>query len=447
MCKAHELFGTLPLEQLLEPAIHYAQEGFEADSVASLIIADMMRDLGAHEETAKIFLSDGYPPRSGIDKIVQRDLADTLRRIGREGRDGLYKGDIPHAFEEDMKRNGGLLRVEDFTDYEVQIAEPTRTGYRGYEFLGNPVPGGATTELQIMNILESFDLGALGHNTGEGLHIFIEAARHAFADRYRYLGDPDFVPVPLQGMLSREYAREVAGSISPERAALEDESERQPWVAFAEEALHDPWRFDPQPAPETPALASPPSLGDCTTHFGVIDKDRNMVSCTQTAVNGFGSCVVVPGTGLLLTNGMVVFNPMPGAANSIDGYKRGLHNMGAMLVLKDGDPFMSLGAPGGRKIMNCVTQILVNLIDHGMGIQDAVAAPRVDAADRETFVDGRMDEAVIHQLSDMAHRIEVTPVPAIVNAFARPRGLIVEPTTGRVHAGVDVFSTAEAHGY
>ena len=447
MCKAHELFGTLPLEQLMEPAVHYAQEGFEADSVACLLIAGAMADLVTYGEGANIFLSGGYPPGQGVDRIVQRDLAETLRRIARDGRDALYKGELPHAIEEDMKRNRGLLRVEDFTDYRVQVSEPARTTYRGYELLGSPVPGGTTTEFQTMSILESFDMGTLAHNTGTYLHIFIEAARHAFADRYRYLGDPDFGPVPLDGMLSRDYAREIAGTIDLERAALEGDREHQPWVAFADEALHDPWRYDPQPSPQTTASASPPSVGDCTTHFGVIDGDRNMVACTQTAVNGFGSRVVVPGTGVLLTNGMAVFNPMPGAANSIAGYKRGLHNMGPLLVLRDGKPFLSIGAPGGRKIMDCVAQVLMNVIDHGMGIQEAITAPRVDAADRETFVDGRMDDAVVQALRTMGHHVEVTPVPPALKGFASPRGLMVDPDTGKVHAGVDVFSTSEARGF
>ena len=208
MCKAHELFGALPLEQLLEPAAHYAQEGFEPDSTVCLLIADAMADFVRYGEGARVFLTDGYPPRQGTDRVVQSDLAETLRRIAREGRDGLYRGEVPQAVEDYMKQNGGLLGVEDFADYEVEVLEPSRTTYRGYEVLGSPVPSGTTTELQTLNILENFDLEAGGHNSPHGLHLLIEAARRAFADRYRYLGDPSFGPVPLKGLLSREYARD-----------------------------------------------------------------------------------------------------------------------------------------------------------------------------------------------------------------------------------------------
>ena len=444
LCRAHELFGTLPLEQLLEPAIHYAQGGFQPDATVSVQIAEAMPEFVKYGEGARVFLTDGYPPRRDVDRVVQRDLSDTLRRIGMEGRNALYDGDIPHAVDEHMRRNDGLLRAQDFTDFDVQVSDPVRTAYRGHEVLGSPVPGGGTTEMQMLAILDHLDPKAAGHNTPDGLHLVIEAARHAFADRYRYLGDPDFGPVPLTGMLSERYAKEVSKTIDLERARLEDEREKQPWIAFADAALHDPWPYDSRSRPEIAPAASLPSEGDCTTHFGVIDHDRNMVACTQTAVGGFGSRVVVPGTGVLLTNGMKVFNPMPGAANSIAGYKRGLSNMGPLLVLRDGSPYLTLGAPGGRKIMNRIVQVLMNVIDHGMGIQEAITAPIVDAADRETFVDHRIDESVAEALRGMGHNIEF---PATEGAFSRPNGLMVHPETGLVHAGVEVFSAAEARGF
>ena len=444
LCKAHGLFGSLPLEQVLEPAIQYAQEGFAPDATLCLQIAEAMPEFVIYGDGARVFLNDGYPPKQGVDTVFQRDLADTLKRIAREGIDALYKGDIPHAIDEYMRRDGGLLSARDFTDFDVQVSEPARTSYRGYEILGSPVPGGGTTEMQLLRILDSFDLTAAGHNTPEGLHLVIEASRHAFADRYRYLGDPDFLPVPLAGMLSRRYAEEIAKLIDTGRASLEDDREKQPWIAFADSAIHDPWPHDPHPGPEVAPTASPPSEGDCTTHYGTVDRDRNIVASTQTAVGGFGSRVVVPGTGIILTNGMKVFNPMPGAANSIAGYKRGLSNMGPLIVLRDGKPYLSVGAPGGRKIMNRIPQILMNVIDHGMGIQEAITAPTIDAADRETFVDQRIDESVADSLRAMGHNIEY---PAAEGSFSRPNGLMVHPETGMIHAGVEVFSPAEARGY
>ena len=346
-----------------------------------------------------------------------------------------------------MRRNGGLLSSQDLADYEAQVLDPVRTSYRGYELLGSPVPAGTITHLQTLNILESFDLRRLAHGSPEHLHLFTEAARHAFADRYSFVGDPDFVPAPLDGILSREYAREVARSIDREAARLEEECGLQPWVAYADSPLHDPWRYDPQRRPERAAPASPPSEGDCTTHFSIIDRDRNMVACTQTVAGGFGSGVIVPGTGVLLSNGMVVFNPMPGAANSIAGFKRGMNNMGPVLLLSDGRPFLTVGAPGGRRTICRIAHVISNVVDFGMSMQEAITAPSVDAAERETFVDHRTDPQTVEALARMGHNVEVVPEPFTGGGFSRPRGVMIDPGTGLLHAGVQPIGPDEARGY
>ena len=446
MCRAHELFGSLPLERLLEPAVHYAREGFEVDPTTCLQIARNMPNLLRFGETAHIFLSDGYLPPPGA-KVVQRDLANTLELIGKNGKDALHKGEIAAAIDDEMRRNDGILSSQDLADYEAQILQPVQSTYRNHDILGSPVPAGTITALQTLNILENFDFRRLAHGSPEHLHLYTEAARHAFADRYSFLGDPDFGPVPLDGIMSSEYAREIANSINPEDAKLEAERELQPWVAYANNPLHDPWRYDPQPRPEHASPASPPSDGDCTTHFSIIDKDQNMVACTQTAVGAFGSNVIVPGTGVLLTNGMVIFNPMPGTANSIAGFKRGLNNMTPVLVLRDGQPFLTVGAPGGRRIICRIAHIISNVVDFGMSIQEAITAPSVDAAERETFVDHRIDPQTVEALVGMGHNVEVVPEPSTGGGFSRPRGVMLNPDTGLLHAGVHPFGPDEARGY
>ncbi len=446
MCRAHEMFGSLPLERLLEPAVHYARQGFEADPPACLSIARNMPMLVRYGEVGRIFLRNGYPTPPGA-KIVQSDLADTIERIGREGKDALHRGEIAAAIDEEFRKNGGVLSAQDLADFEPKVYDPVRTSYRGYELIGSPVPAGTITSLQTLNILESFDVGSLAQGSSEHLHLFIEAARHAFADRYSFVGDPDFVPAPLEGMLSREYAREIARSIDRDVAGLEDERDIPPWIAYADRPLHDPWRYDPQRRPESAPSASPPSEGDCTTHISVIDKDRNMVSCTQTAVGHFGSGVVVPGTGVLLTNGMLVFNPKPGAANSIAGFKRALNNMAPVLMLRDGRPFLSLGAPGGRRIMCRIPQILSNVVDFGMGMQDAITAPSVDAAEHVTHVDHRIDPETVEALARMGHNVEVVPEPFTGGGFSRPRGVMIDPDCGLLRAGVHPIGPDEARGY
>ncbi|MXZ02838.1 MAG: gamma-glutamyltransferase [Chloroflexi bacterium] len=444
MCRAHELFGSLPLEQLLEPAVHYAREGFEADPSIRLQIASNMPNLARYEETARIFLSDGYPPLPGA-KVVQRDLADTLERIGREGKNALHKGEIAAAIDEEMRRNDGLLSSQDLAAYEADVCHPVNTSYRGYELLACPTTAGTITTLQTLNILENFDLRE--HGSPEHLHLFIEAARHAFADRYSFVGDPEFVPVPFEGLLSKDYARDITSSIDTDTAKLEHERELQPWVAYTDNPLHDPWSYDPQPRPERAFTASPPSDGDCTTHFSVIDSDRNMVACTQTAVGGFGSSVIVPGTGVLLSNGMVVFNPKPGAANSIAGFKRGLNNMSPVLALKNGKPFFTVGAPGGRRIICRIAYVISNVIDFGMTMQEAITAPSIDAAERETFIDHRIDSQTVETLARMGHNVSVVPEPSTGGGFSRPRGVMIDPGTGLLYAGVHPFGPDEARGY
>ena len=446
MCRAHEMFGSLPLERLLEPAVHYARQGFEADPPACLSIARNMPMLVRYGEAGRIFLRNGYPPPPGA-KIVQSDLADTIERIGREGKDALHRGEIAAAIDEEFRKNGGVLSAQDLADFEPKVYDPVRTSYRGYELIGSPVPAGTITSLQTLNILENFDVGSLAQGSSEHLHLFIEAARHAFADRYSFVGDPEFVPAPLEGMLSREYAREIARSIDRDVAGLEDERDIPPWIAYADRPLHDPWRYDPQRRPESAPSASPPSEGDCTTHISVIDKDRNMVSCTQTAVGHFGSAVVVPGTGVLLTNGMLVFNPKPGAANSIAGFKRALNNMAPVLMLRDGRPFLSLGAPGGRRIMCRIPQILSNVVDFGMGMQDAITTPSVDAAEHVTHVDHRIDPETVEALARMGHNVEVVPEPFTGGGFSRPRGVMIDPDSGLLRAGVHPIGPDEARGY
>ena len=446
MCRAHELFGTLPLEQLLEPAVHYAKEGFDADSTTTLGIANNMPNFIRYGEAANIFLTDGFPPPPGT-KVIQRDLADTLERIGREGKEALHSGEIAAAIDYEMKQNDGILTAQDLADYEPLVLAPTETTYIGHQILSCPVPAGTITTLQILNILENFDLPNLTHASPEHLHLYIEAARHAFADRYSYVGDPDFGPVPTSGILSKNYARLLADAIDPTKAKLEDEREIQPWVAYADSPLHDPWPHDSQPSPEHTLPASPPSDGDCTTHFSIIDRDRNMVACTQTAVGGYGSSVIVPGTGVLLTNGMVVFNPMPGTANSIDGYKRGLNNMSPVLVLKNDEPFLTVGAPGGRRIICRIAHIISNVIDFGMSMQNAITAPSVDAAERETFIDHRIDPKTTETLTNIGHNTKPIPEPATGGAFSRPRGVLINSLTNNLHAGVHPFGPDQAQGY
>ncbi len=450
LCRAHERYGTLPLEQLMEPAIAYAEDGFEVSWYLSLCITNAMRGFQRFPASAAVFLPDGRPPTSApkpADRLVQRDLAQVLCLIAKQGAAGFYQGDVAAAIEADMQANGGLITRDDFAAYEAIVREPCRITYRDYEVAAAALPHGGTTLLQTLRILSQLDLHGLGHNGPAYLHRFIEAAHHAFADRYYYLGDNDVVDVPLDGVLSRPYAAALADKINLNHTQFDPLRGTEPWVYYATQALHDPWAYEGRDMPSAATVTSLVADGDCTTHFGVVDKDRNPVSCTQTAVSLFGSRVVTPGLGLLWNNGMIWFNPKPGAANSIAPWKRALTNMAPLVALKGGAPALSIGAPGGRRIMNCNAQVFLNVAEFGMGMQEAIAQPRVDVSTKDVMVDSRMAPETLEALATLGHPLNVVEETAADINFATPLGILVNHERGTLHSGVDVFRIAEARGY
>jgi gamma-glutamyltranspeptidase/glutathione hydrolase len=401
-------------------------------------------------ESGKVFLPGGYVPDQYVPtKIVQRDLADTYSRVARDGWRAFYTGEIAHAIEEDMRANGGILTAEDLAEYEPKVYRPVVVNYRGYDVHIPAAPSGAWTIGQTLSILDNFDLGSMGHNSANHLHTFIEAARHAFADRYYYIGDPEFVPAPFRGLLSREYARELAKQIEPGRAKLEATKLDEPWVTYMYDPAHDPWPHDGGQPPERPwSKLSPETARSHTTHFSVIDRDRNMVSVTETAAENFGAKFTTPGTGILHADAMVWFNPIPGAANSIAPGKNPMCNMGTMLVTRGGKPFMALGSPGGRKIINCNTQVLSNVVDFGMSMQPAISEPRIDTSGRITYYDDRIDQRTAERLAAMGHALEATTEEhnAVGFDYAHPTAVLVG-ADGLLRGGVDAVRLAEARGY
>ena len=456
LCLAHKLMGRLPLEQVMEPAIHLAQEGFEVYWALSLVIATNMEVLQRLPGSREVFLPNGYPPKyipdpSSPDEqahtLVQRDLAELLKRIARDGAPALYEGEVAAAIEEDMKRNGGLITRQDLAEFRPEAKDPLRTSYRDYQVLAPTAPCGSWTTLETLNLLENFDLKSLGHNSPEHLHIFVEAARHAFADRYHYMGDPDIVDIPLEGLLSKEYARDVARQVDAERAVLENSIDLAPWAYYETRSIHDPWPYEGRSRPAAPLQPSAAPDGDCTTHFGVVDSDGNLISCTQTAVHSFGSKVVTRGLGLLWNNGMVWFNARPGAANSIASWKRPLVNMAPVLVTKEGQAYLSVGSPGGRKVNNANTNVVLNVLEFGMGPQEAITVPRADASGPTTLLDARLDQETVERLRQMGHKVEVASDLVGWYSFAKPTAILVDSERGAFHGGSDPWPVAEARGY
>jgi gamma-glutamyltranspeptidase/glutathione hydrolase len=457
LCKAHELYGNLPRKQVMKPAINLASRGFEANWEQTLWMANAMQWIQSTPVIARSWLPNGRPPISTpsywrrvsnlpVEKVIQRDLGRLLKQIAREGPDALYKGKVAAAIVEEVHRRGGVLTKEDLAEYQPGVLEPLAISYRDYTIMGVPTPSGTPTVLETFNILENFDLKSLGHNTSDYLHLFIECARHAFADRFRYLGDWEITPVPIKGLLSKGYGKEISLQVDHMNAAIELELDQEPWVYYLERSIHDPWKYDPQPGPETPYGAATTTSDETTSHFNVVDKDRNAVTCTHTGM--FHAGVNPRGTGVYLAGGVTWFIPKAGYANSVGGWKRPMVNMAPLMVLKDGRPILPEGAPGGRKIINRNTQVILNVLEFGMGIQDAVTLPTVDASSRETTLSSRLPQEVIKKLKAKLHRVKIVEEgPEIEFPFARPSGILIDYDTNLLHGGVDVFGRAIAMGY
>jgi len=449
LCLAHRKWGRLPLSEVLAPAVDLAEKGFPVNWHLALAIGNHARDLARFPASRALFLPDGFPPKywPEPDRLVQRDLAQVLREIARRGPDAFHRGEVARALAEDMARNGGLITYEDLAGYEPRIVEPRAVRYRRYTVLGTRLPNGAFTIQQTLRLLEGFDLRGMGHNTPAYLHTLIECARHAFADRYAYLGDPDFVPVPVRGLLAEAYLQALRAQVAPDRAGVEPLlAGEQPWTYFARRPLHDPWPYEPAPPPAQIPTPGPAGEEECTTHFNVVDGEGNFLACTETAVSLFGSKVVTPGLGVLWNNAMVQFYPKPGHANSIAPGKRPLSNMSTTLVLRDGQPVAVLGAPGGRRIVSTVLQVLLNLLEFGMTPQPAITAPQVDVSTAETLVDERIGEETAGALARMGHRVRVVENGPGASYFARPTAIWRDPDTGLLRAGADLYSPAVAEG-
>ena len=429
--------GRLSRDQVMAPAIRLAEEGFGVDPYQAQTIAFALRRLRAFPETMRTFcVDDGLPPvpatsSRDADRVVQLDLARTLRALAADGPGVLYQGEIGDRVVADLQANGGLISREDVASFAVRELEALHTQYRGYQLYGLSPTSGSMTAFEALNILENFDL-----SEENATHVVAEALRRAFLDRFGFLADPELVKVPIRGLLSKQYARTIAESIDVERA--------NPAAGAG-----DPWRL--QSAPVGASMLSGVSVaggGDgCTTHLNVVDADRMMVACTSTLGELFGSAVVAKGTGILLNNGMTWFDPEPGHVNSIAPRKRILWAPTPTLVLKDGEPLLAMGAPGGRRIISALVQSLVNVLDFGLGVQEAVTTPRLHCEGRLTEVDGRTPDEVVTDLRQRGHEIVLHEEHSSSFRFARPSGIRVDPRTKELTAGVHQYTPAWAMGY
>lgn len=400
--------GALSLSEVMAPAIRLARRGYRASQYLARVVKMAKADIERFPETAETFLPGGKLLEEG-HKVVMPEYAETLEMVAKGGSDVLYKGELGRSVVDDMEENDGILTMEDLKAYEVIEREPVKGTYRdGYEIYSMaPGSSGGVHIIQMLNMLEQFDVASMCFGSVEHIHMFAEVLKIAFADRQEYLGDPSKVEVPIEGIISKEYAKGRAGEI----------------VEVA--GVYSPG--DPR--------AYTCDGGD-TTHVSAMDSDGNMVAATQTLFSAFGSKVTVPGTGLLLNNCMGLFDPRPGRANSVAGGKRMLSSMAPTIVTRDGAPYMCIGTPGGTRIFPSVCQALVNVIDFGMTIQQAVEAPRVwtmgipGTPEEKLFVEPEFPDEVLEGLNARGH--ETTVVPKIAGGM---NGVLVDPATGLMHGG------------
>ncbi len=350
--------GKLPWRRLVEPAIALARDGFPVTDGLARSLRNILPDMKAYPASVAQFSKNGVPYEAG-DILKQPDLARSLQRIADRGPSGFYEGETAALIEKEMATGGGLIDREDLKAYRPKKRVPVTGTYRGFEVISMPpISSGGVALIEQLNILEAYDLKSTGFRSAASIHAITEAMRRAYADRARYLGDPDFNPaMPVSRLISKEYAAEIRRSISPERASVSS-----------------PGRFEW------------PVESDETTHLSIVDRERNAVSLTYTLEYGYGSRIVVPGAGFLLNNEMGDFNAGP-ALTTADGligtepnlagpHKRMLSSMTPTILARDGKLVMVTGSPGGRTIINTVLHTILNVVDHGMGAQEAVDAPR-----------------------------------------------------------------------
>jgi gamma-glutamyltranspeptidase/glutathione hydrolase len=413
---ALEKYGTLSLSEVLQPTIRLAREGIDVSAKLSGMILDSLEKIQRFPAAASLYLPDGFPLEPGA-VLRNEDLAATLEKIAAGGPDVFYRGDIASAIVAELKARGGVLELDDLESYRARLRRPAIGTYRGYEIVSaSPPTGGGTSLIELLNILEGFDLQKKGPDSAAYLHILAESMKMVFADKAANSGDPDRFRIPVDHFTDKKYARELRLRIDESRA-----------------------RFDYAP----PVLIIPE--GESTSHLSVVDEDGNVVSLTQSINSFFGSGIVVPETGILLNNHLADFDTVAGGPNAIGPGRRPTSSMAPTIVLLDGSPILTLGSPGATRIVSTLAQIIVNVVDFGMGIDDAIEAPRIHGPWRTLHMEGRISPGVVEILEALGH--EVKMYPDFDKYFGGAQGILIDPKKGLLFGGADSRRDGVAVGY
>ncbi len=425
---AMKKYGALSWKDVLQPAIELAEKGFKLTKNRAESFNRLRKRFKGTEEFFRVFSKkDGTPFKEG-DLFVRKDLAKSLKLIAEKGSDTFYKGEIADLIVKDMKENGGLITKNDLASYKAYVRKPVIGTYRGYEIISMPLPSsGGTVLIEMLNILEGFELGNMERYGAPALHLIAEAMKFAYLDRARHLGDPDFIEAPVEILTSKEYGNSLREKIDTDRAI--------PSAEIGNEIL---------------TLEK----GNETTHYSVVDENGIAVATTYTLNGGYGAGVVVEGTGILLNNEMADFNMKPGYTddkgligtkpNLIMAHKRMLSSMTPTLVVKDGKTFMITGSPGGRTIINTVLNVVINVLDFRMNIQEAVDSKRMDhewMPDLLRLEQEAISEAVKKRLEAMGYKIKE------IRRLGDSHSILIDPATGMYYGAADKRSKGCAIGY
>jgi gamma-glutamyltranspeptidase/glutathione hydrolase len=416
-------YGSMKLEEVMQGGIAIAEKGFPASQTFSQINKDEYEKLLMNAGESSLYLKDGFPYEP--DEIFRNpDLARTFRRIASRGWQDFYQGDIARRIVEAVRQKGGIMEPEDLARYSPLELPPLKGTYKNYTLYSIQPPGsGGLHIIQLLNIIENWPLKKWGHNSTDYIHHLSEAFRFVFTDRARYLGDPEFVAIPVDHLLSKAYAARIAARIK--KGKLQDS---YPYGRFDKKQM----------------------MKENTTHLGIVDDRGNIVSLTQSINDFFGSGIIPDGTGFILNNEMADFSPYSDSVNAPRPFHRPVSSMGPLILFKDRNPFLVLGSPGGPRIFTSLLQIIMNVIEFGMSIDQAIEAPRfftysAGEEAQELSLESRIPGKIIRSLEEIGHRV------VIRNAFDRyfggAQGILILPRGGGLRGGADSRRDGFGAGY
>jgi gamma-glutamyltranspeptidase/glutathione hydrolase len=413
LCDALQRYGTMSLAQVMAPAIRYARNGFVVSETLAQTIEALFDPISKNDALLAIVAPDGLPLQTG-QIIRNTDLAATLEKIAAGGPDVFYKGEIADAIAADMAKNGGYITKADLAAYRAIEREPVRGTYRGYEIVSAPPPVGGLSVIEMLNMLENFDLASEAPLSPRNVHLMAEVMKRGFADNSAYIGDPAFTDIPIQGLLDKGYAKSRAAEIDLGKIT-------------------------------TSIKAGTPAEHPSTTHLSVVDGKGNMVALTQTLSGFWGACVAVPGTGIILNNEMQNWSAR--GPNAYAPGKRMRTTIAPTIIAKNGKPFVTMGTPGAGRIISTMVILTVNLLDYHMGVQEAIESPRFYARDTEKnlSIEARMPKETQDWLKSIGYSLKGYPDFDLF--FGGAQAIVVDPETGTMYGGADPRRDGAVFGF